>query len=155
MQLLKEEEAGKGIHNVFSVWSENSATWDNCPASLGKLVMLNSNPRDGIFNTNLTTIKDYFIPSFQEMSWYPSPWTMLCRLTIPTWQTWSARTIRYRTHSRRSIQTKKTTRLFPLTRCLSLISQEHFQDRRTVQSQTNKQVELFLYIGMKFSLWCL
>ena len=53
MQLSKEEYARKKIHNGSLVQIENSVTRVS-------LVMPNSNPRDGIFNRHLTTIKDSY-----------------------------------------------------------------------------------------------
>ena len=57
MQLSKKDYARKRIHNGCQLRIENSVTRDNCSASRG---LQNSDPRDGIFNLHLTTIKDSY-----------------------------------------------------------------------------------------------
>ena len=61
MQLSKEEYARKRIHNGSSVQIENSVTQVTVQHYSASLVMLNSYPRDGIFNQHFTTIKDSYI----------------------------------------------------------------------------------------------
>ena len=64
MQLSKEEHARKRIHNGSSVQIENSIPRVTAPHHSASLVMLNSYPRDGIFNQHLTTIKDPYILAY-------------------------------------------------------------------------------------------
>ena len=63
MQLSKEEYARKRIHklNGYSVQMENFVTRVTVRHHSASLVMRNSYPRDGIFNQNITTIKDSYI----------------------------------------------------------------------------------------------
>ena len=60
MQLSKEEYARKRICNGCSVRIENSVTRVTVRHHSASLVMPNSYPLDGIFNPNLTTIKDSY-----------------------------------------------------------------------------------------------
>ena len=64
MLLSKEEYARKRIHNGYSVQLENSVTRVTVRHHSASLVMLNSYPRDGIFNQHLTTIKDSYMLIF-------------------------------------------------------------------------------------------
>ena len=60
MQLSKEENARKLIHNGCSMQTKNSVTRDNCLASLGKPHDAESYPHDTIVSPLLTTIKDSY-----------------------------------------------------------------------------------------------
>ena len=61
MQLLKEENARKRIHNGSLVQIENSVTQITVRHHSASLMMPNSYPCDGIFNQHLTTIIDSHI----------------------------------------------------------------------------------------------
>ena len=60
MHLSREEYARKRIHNGYLVQIQISVTRVTVWHHSARLVMPNSYPRDGIFNQNLTTIKDSY-----------------------------------------------------------------------------------------------
>ena len=60
MHLSREEYARKRIHNGYLVQIQISVTRVTVWHHSARLVMPNSYPRDGIFNQNITTIKDSY-----------------------------------------------------------------------------------------------
>ena len=80
MQLSKEEYARKRIHNGCLVQIESPVTQDNCPASLGKLSMLNSYRCDRIFNPQFTAIKNSYNKENVKCSnvCYTRIWDIFC-----------------------------------------------------------------------------
>ena len=64
MQLSKEVYARKRIHNGCLVQIENSITWGNCSASLGKPDDAEQSPSWQNFQSKMHNIKDSYIPAY-------------------------------------------------------------------------------------------